>query len=336
MYVMLKNIVVIGGGTGSYTVLRGLRDKVENLSAVVSMFDDGGSTGLLRDEFGILPPGDVRRCLLALADENGDNTLRELFTYRFEKDSSLKGHSFGNLLLTALQQITGSEAEAIRRAEKILNIKGRVLPVSFDNARLCAEMEDGRRVLGESAIDIPFRNPNLKINNIWLEPKAVANAEAVRAIEEAELIVIGPGDLFTSLIPNFLVKGIKEALARSRAKKVYICNLMTKPGETSALSAADHLERIIWYGVKPDLIICSQAEVDLNILEKYLADGQHPVVIDPERIAALGVELVVENLITAPELIRHDSEKLARLLLFVIPDPDLGSRDYMKTGIQLQ
>ena len=296
-------------------MLRGLRDKVEGLSAVVSMFDDGGSTGLLRDEFGILPPGDVRRCLLALAGEDGDNTLRELFNYRFEKDSSLRGHSFGNLLLAALQQITGSEAEAIRRAEKILNIKGRVLPVSFDNARLCAEMEDGRRVLGESAIDVPLRNPNLKINNVWLEPEAVANPEAVWAIEKAGLIVIGPGDLFTSLIPNFLVAGIKEALENSKAKKVYICNLMTKAGETSHLSAADHLERIIRYGVKPDLMICSQAEVDLNILEKYLADGQHPVVIDPERIAELGVELVVENLITAPELIRHDSKKLAKLLI---------------------
>lgn len=303
-------IVVIGGGTGSFTVLRGLKEGSDELSAVVSMFDSGGSTGVLRDEFGILPPGDVRRCLVALADE--DSMLRRLFMYRF--DERLQGHSFGNLFLTALTDITGSEGEAIRQAEKILHIRGRVLPVSFDNCQLCAELEDGTTVRGEASIDIPQHNPDLKITKVWLEPEAKANGDAVKAIESADMVVIGPGDLFTSVIPNVLVSGISEALKKTKARKVYVCNLMTKPGETTGFSASDHVKRIIEYGVTPDVMVCNEMKGPEELLKKYAKEGQFLVDVDADEVKKLGVELVTGDVITAPELIRHDSEKLAKML----------------------
>lgn len=307
-----RKIVVIGGGTGSFTVLRGLKGRV-SLSAVVSMFDSGGSTGVLRDEFGVLPPGDVRRCLVALADE--DSVLRKLFAYRFAEESSLRGHSFGNLFLTALAEIAGSEKEAIRQAERILHVKGRVLPVSLDHCQLCAELEDGTTVRGEANIDIPSHDPGLKITKVWLEPPAKANEAAVKAIEGADVVVIGPGDLFTSVVPNLLVKGIPEALERSGAKKVYVCNLMTKPGETSGFSASEHLRSVLAYGGKVDVMVCNSTEGSPGLLKKYAEKHQLPVKVDEEAIRNAGVELVCGDVMTAPELIRHDSEKLARLLL---------------------
>ncbi|MBW2970113.1 YvcK family protein [Candidatus Woesearchaeota archaeon] len=307
-------VVVIGGGTGSFTVLRGLKSRVDDLCAVVSMFDSGGSTGLLRDEFGILPTGDVRRCLVALAEEN-DNVLRQLFMFRFEEHSSLKGHSFGNLFLTALTEITGSEEEAIRQASKILRIKGKVLPVSFDSADVCAELENGVKVKGETNIDIPRHDPNLRIVKVWLDPEASANPEAADAILNADLVVIGPGDLYSSIIPNLLVKGIPAALKKSKAKKVYVCNLMTKPGETTSFKASDHLKEIIKYGCKPDVFVCNSSKGISALLEKYSAQNQFPVIVDSDVIKQLKVKLVVDDVMSAPELIRHDSEKLAELLL---------------------
>ncbi len=309
--------VVIGGGTGSFTVLRGLKTEVDDLTAVVSMFDSGGSTGLLRDEFGILPPGDVRRCLIALADES-DNVLRQLFMFRFDEHSSLQGHSFGNLFLTALTEITGSEAEAIRQASRILRIKGRVLPVSFDNCHLCAELENGLKLKGEKNIDVPAHDPNLRIVKAWLEPPASANKEAVDAILKADLVVIGPGDLFTSVVPNLLVKGIPEALKRTKAKKVYVCNLMTKPGETPSFKASDHLREVVKYGGSPDFIVCNNAKGSSVLLKKYAAQHQFPVMVDKEEIDKMGIKLVAGDVMAAPELIRHDSEKLANLLVGLV------------------
>lgn len=309
--------VVIGGGTGSFTVLRGLKSKVEDLSAVVSMTDSGGSTGLLRDEFGILPPGDVRKCLIALADES-DNILRQLFLFRFDEHSSLQGHSFGNLFLTALTEITGSEAEAIRQASRILRIKGRVLPVSFDNCQLCAELENGLKLKGEKNIDVPAHDPNLRIVKAWLEPDATANPEAVDAILKADLIVIGPGDLFTSIVPNLLVKGIPEALKRTKGKKVYVCNLMTKPGETPSFKASDHLREIQKYGGSPDIIVCNIAKGTPALLQKYASQHQFPILVDKAEIEKMGVKLVTGDVMAAPELIRHDSEKLAQLLIGLV------------------
>ncbi|VVB81006.1 2-phospho-L-lactate transferase [uncultured archaeon] len=306
-------VVVIGGGTGSFTVLRGLKNRVEELSAVVSMFDSGGSTGLLRDEFGILPPGDVRRCLVALADEN--DMLRKLFMYRFDEHSSLKGHSFGNLFLAALAEVAGNEVEAIKQASKILHIKGRVLPVSFDNANVCAELENGVKIKGERNIDVPHHDPYLRIVKEWLETEAKANAEACEAILKADLVVLGPGDLFSSIIPNLLVKGIPEALKKSKAKKVYVCNLMTKHGETTSFKASDHLREIIKYGGCPDIIVCNSSKGTSFLLQKYASQNQFPVIVDPESVKKLNVKLIAADVMSAPELIRHDSEKLAELLV---------------------
>jgi len=306
-------VVVIGGGTGSFTVLRGLKDKVEDLSAVVSMFDSGGSTGLLRDEFGILPPGDVRRCLIALADEN--DMLRKLFMFRFDEHSSLQGHSFGNLFLTALTEVTGNEAEAIRQASKILRIKGRVLPVSFDNCHVIAELENGHVIKGETNIDIPQHDPNLRIIKTWLEPPAKANPEAVDAILKADIVVIGPGDLFSSIVPNLLVKGIPEALKKTKAKKVYVCNVMTKYGETTGYKASDFLNEIIKYGGSPDFIVCNTAKGSSALLKKYEQQNQFPVIIDEENIKKTRVKLATGDVISSAEIIRHDSEKLSNLLV---------------------
>ncbi len=308
------NVVVIGGGTGSFTVLRGLKNKVDNLCAVVSMFDSGGSTGLLRDEFGILPPGDVRRCLIALADES-DDVLRQLFMFRFDEHSSLQGHSFGNLFLTALTEVTGSEAEAIKQASRILRIKGRVLPVSLDNCHVNAELENGQKIRGETNIDVPLHDPNLRIVKTWLVPEAKANPEAVDAILKADVVIIGPGDLFSSIVPNLLVKGIPEALKKSKAKKVYVCNVMTKFGETTGFKASDFLNEIIKYGGSPDFILCNTGKGSSALLKKYADQNQFPVNVDEPAIKKAGIKLVTGDVISAAEIIRHDSEKLANALI---------------------
>ncbi len=312
----MKKFVVIGGGTGSYTVLRGLKKHDVAITAVVSMFDSGGSTGMLRDEFGILPPGDVRRCLVALAEENGRNVLRELFSYRFDAECSLKGHSFGNLFLTALTRITGSEVEAIRQASKVLKIKGKVLPVSVDHAHLCAELEDGQIVRGETNIDVPKHDGSLRITRVFLEPEAAVYEATRRAIEQADILVIGPGDLYTSIIPNLLVKGVPEAIQKSHAKKVYVCNLMTKWGETNGFAVSDHAREILRYSglLMLDTIICNGKQADAALLRKYAQENAYPV--QPDAAAEkLAKRIIAEELVREPELIRHDSEKLAEILV---------------------
>ncbi|HLD33705.1 MAG TPA: gluconeogenesis factor YvcK family protein [Candidatus Nanoarchaeia archaeon] len=313
----MKKIVVIGGGTGSFTVLRGLKKYPLDITAVISMFDSGGSTGMLRDEFGILPPGDVRRGLLALAQENGDNTLRELFNFRFESDCSLHGHSFGNLFLMALTKITGSDVAAIKKAGKLLNIKGKVLPVSIDHAHLGAELENGHTVVGETNIDVPKHDGNLKIKRVFIKPNARVYSETKEAIEHADVIVIGPGDLYSSVIPNLLVEGVSEALQKSRAIKVYVCNLMTKWGETTQFAVSDHVREIVRYAGCPiDYVICNNHEVkDKKLLHKYAEEKAYPVKVDDNELQKIGIKVIKDNVMTEPVLIRHDSEKLAKILV---------------------
>lgn len=311
----MKKIVVIGGGTGSYTVLRGLKNYPLDITAVVSMFDSGGSTGMLRDEFGILPPGDIRRCLVALAEENGINILRELFNYRFKEDSSLKGHSFGNLFLAALTQIVGSEAQAIKKAGKVLNIKGQVLPVSLTNSHLKAELEDGSVIEGETNIDVPKHDGSLKITRVFLEPDALILDETEKAIAEADMIVIGPGDLYTSVIPNLLVKGMPEAIRKSKAKKVYVCNIMSKWGETNGFKASDCAREVLSYiGLeKFDAIICSKNEVSPAILGRYAEENSHPIECDA-LLGSYADLIVTEDVAMSSDIIRHDSAKLSRVI----------------------
>lgn len=317
----MVSIVVIGGGTGSYTVLRGLKRHTSEITAVVSMFDSGGSTGVLRDEFGILPPGDVRRCLLALSPEEAQTkVLRELFNMRFESQGSLGGHSFGNLLLTALTKISKDEAEAIQKAAQLLQIRGQVLPVTLDNRTLCAELPDGSVVKGETNIDIPKHDHSLRINRIFLDKPAVAYPAVLNAIREADLIVLGPGDLYTSVLPNLLVDGVSKAVAESDAVKVYVCNLMTKPGETTGFAASDFLSEVTRYlGGRPvDFIVCNDKLGSHDLLARYARQLAFPVAIDKDAIDAMGVRLISSDLITEPDLIRHDPGKLAGLIISLV------------------
>ncbi|HLC46244.1 MAG TPA: gluconeogenesis factor YvcK family protein [Candidatus Nanoarchaeia archaeon] len=311
-------VVVIGGGTGSYTILKGLKKYTEHITAIVSMFDSGGSTGRLRDEFGYLPPGDVRRCLLALAPEGSDNlTLRQLLDYRFSKGKGLQGHNFGNLLLTALKDITHGELEAINACARILNLQGKVLPVTLQNSHLCAQMEDGKIVKGETNIDIPKHDPNLRIRKLFLSPQVKALPESLKAIKEADMIVIGPGDLYTSIIPNLLAAGITTAIKASSAKKVYVCNVMTKPGETTDFTAEDHVSEIMRYlgtGVL-DHVIVNSARAPEEEYRKYKKSGAKRVKYDENALKLMGVEVVAVNLLAAKDLLRHDSDKLARTVI---------------------
>ncbi|MBW3019605.1 YvcK family protein [Candidatus Woesearchaeota archaeon] len=307
------NVVVIGGGTGSFTVLRGIkRYKDWNISAVVSMFDNGGSTGKLRDEYGVLPPGDVRRCLIALSEEE---VLRELFEYRFQKDSSVNGHSMGNLVLTALGDIMGSDEAGIEAASKILRIKGRVLPVSTVNAHLCAKFEDDSVITGETLIDIPKRDPNLRIKEVYLRPAARINPAVADVIRNADLIIAGPGDLYTSVIPNLLVRGMTEALEQSSARKLYVCNLMTKPGETQGYAASDHLAEVRKYGFRPDIMLCSNSTPSADAVERYARENQKLVEVDES-----DVKLVKADITSGIELVRHDSYKLADVIKNLVMD----------------
>src|SRR3989344_297873 len=245
---MLKkrpHFVVMGGGTGTFTVLSALKAYDVQLSAIVSMADDGGSTGILRDQYGVLPPGDVRRALVALSEASVE--LRELFNYRFSS-GDFAGHSFGNLFLSTLEKIQGNFGSAVEEASRILNVKGNVIPVTLGNVRLYARLQDGTTLSGETNIDIPKRGRSrAPIDTVWLRPKAKINPHAEKAIMDADVVVIGPGDIYTSIIPNLLVSGVPKALQQSKARKVYVCNLMTKFGETQNFTAMNFLDAIERY-----------------------------------------------------------------------------------------
>ncbi len=312
----MKNIVVVGGGTGTFTVLSGLKKYTRNLAAIVSMADSGGSTGILKDELGALPPGDIRRCLVALS--NSDQLLRELFSYRFE-NGGLEGHSFGNLLITALEKITGSFEKAVEKAGEILAIEGKVIPVTTGKVELYARLENGRIIKGEANIDDPKHDGHLKIIEVFLRPNARVNKKAEDAIKRADLIVIGPGDLYTSVIPNLLVKGISRAIRRSRAKKVYVCNLMTKFGETHKYKTSDFVEAIEKYLGKNvlDYVIVNSKKPPKKLLLKYKKEKKALVEIDEEKFKDKKFLLIPAKVMSNKNLIRHDSDKLARLLLAV-------------------
>ncbi len=311
-------IVVIGGGTGTYTALIGLKLHEVDLTAIVSMADNGGSSGVLRDEFGHLPPGDVRRCLLALSAEPAAGTLRRLFEYRFDRGSWLNGHSFGNLLLTALTEITGAPDLAIQEAASILNVKGCVLPVTLDNAHLFARLGDGTVVRGETSIDLRTNGNEHPIMDVWLTPQANAYAPALRAIQSADMVLIGPGDLYTSVIPNLLVHGIAEAIVQSRAHVVYACNLMTKHGETDGYKASDfvaEIQRYLGTAGRLDHVIVNKADAPEELLAHYRREGSMPVEPDLETCLRLGPRVVAAPLAASGTLWRHNPESLAAIVL---------------------
>lgn len=297
-----------------FTVLSGLRKHFADLTAIVTMADDGGSTGVLREEFGILPPGDVRRALIALSGR--DNAmLAKLFNYRFAEGKGLSGHSFGNLMLAALERLTGSFPRAIEEAGKMLGVAGRVLPVTLTKTRLHAELEDGRIVDGEANIDVPLHDGRLRIVRVWLKPTARITAAARVAIMEADAVLVGPGDLYTSIIPNILVRGVPEALKQTKAKKMYVVNLMTKHGETNGFAASDFvcaLERYLGANVL-DAVIANSNVPALSRLKPYVHEGAALVKIDAVNFPK-GLRLTRADLLRPRGFLRHDSEKLARVV----------------------
>ncbi|HEX9780865.1 MAG TPA: uridine diphosphate-N-acetylglucosamine-binding protein YvcK [bacterium] len=310
-----RRIVCLGGGTGLYTLLLGLkRLPGVHVTSVVGMSDDGGSSGRIREAFGVLPPGDVRRSLVALS--SAPALMNDVLQYRFQGAKELAGHPMGNLLLTAVAHVTGSMAEAVRAISDLLNVQGVVLPVTTTLNTLVAEFEDGTVVKGEHAIDVPEgRDPRLKIRRIWQEPEADANPDALAAILGADVITIGPGDLFTSVLATLSVKEVSRAVRASRARTVVVANLMTKPGETSGFTVADHLREIVRYLGEDALddVLVSNTPLSRDAVAQYARKDQEPVRLDePETIAAVTrAALTARDIGSEEELVRHHSAKLA-------------------------
>jgi uncharacterized cofD-like protein len=308
-------IVVIGGGTGLSTLLRGLKTYSANITAIVTVADDGGSSGRLRQEFGVLPPGDIRNCLAALADE--EKLLTELFQYRFRAGDGLTGHSFGNLFLTAMSDITGDLERAVAASSKVLAVRGQVLPATLSDVRLWAELADGRRIEGESSIP-KAGGKIVKIGCIPANPPAIP--AAIKALKEADYIIIGPGSLYTSLIPNLLVPEIADAIAKTNVPRIYICNIMTQPGETEEYTVADHIRAIDAASDERqlfDAVLVHKKSPSEQALIRYAQQNSHPVFLDREAVIQLGRRIVPANVLYEDEtgIIRHNPQKLARVLL---------------------
>lgn len=321
----MKNIVIIGGGTGTSTLLSGLRELPTNNSVIVSTSDDGGSTGRLRQELGVLPPGDIRQCLVGLS--YGDSVIKNLFNYRFDS-GSLKGHTIGNIIISGLEKSTGSIENAIKESAKLLNVRGDVVPITLHPTELSATLEDGTEIKGEHNIDDPEHNGELKIENLSLQPSGPANPRALELIKNADAIVFGPGDVYTSTVPNLLARGVRDAIAQSKASKVLIVNLMTKWGQTNGYRASDFVTGIEKYlqPAKIDTVVVNAKKLDAKSLELYKEEKAEAVECDLDTLQKMGVEVVCEDLALtnmfekdgADDLkrsfVRHDSEKLANII----------------------
>jgi uncharacterized cofD-like protein len=307
-------IVVVGGGTGLSNLLRGMKQYSSNITAIVTVADDGGSSGRLRREMGVLPPGDIRNCLAALADE--EKLLTELFQYRFESGNGLVGHSFGNLFLTAMNEITGDLEQAIAASSKVLAVRGQVLPSTSVDVRLWAELRDGRRIVGESKIT-EARGHIVHIG--CLPPNPPALPKAVKAIEEADYIVIGPGSLYTSIIPNLLVPELVKAIAARQVPRIYVCNIMTEPGETDGFSVSDHIRAIdsACGAYLFDAVLVQKMMPSDAVITHYARAGVGPVLLDRAAILDSGRRIIAANVMEESETmtVRHHSERLARVLL---------------------
>jgi uncharacterized cofD-like protein len=326
-----KRVVVMGGGTGTFTVLSGIRTFPVHISAVVSIADNGGSTGVLRDELGVLPPGDIRQCLVALAEEG--SIWRRLFSHRVEREGSLKGHTGGNLMIALLEDMTSDPLEAINAAHALLRCKGQVIPVSTTATHLVAELEDGTRVFGEHDVDEPTRGQRrAPIRRCLLEPSVKANPAAIEAILRADLLVLGPGDLYTSLYPVLLVEGIREALAQTKAKIAYVVNLMSKRGQTDGFTGSTFVERVSAMIAPAKLagVIMNQAPIPTPILELYDRDGEHPIRVDDldgwsSRLTLVRADLLSKKIRSSTpgdtvkrSVLRHDSDALAQAVLSLL------------------
>lgn len=316
--ILLKGpkIVVIGGGTGLSTMLRGLKNYTSNITAIVTVGDDGGGSGVLREDLGILPPGDIRNCILALA--RTEPLMEELLQYRF-KDGRLKNQNFGNLFLAAMDGISDNFEDAVQKMSSVLAVKGKVLPVTLEDMVLEAELENGNKVRGESIIGEEVIEQDSRIKKLKIFPEdAKALDDAISAIEDADAIVLGPGSLYTSILPNLLVKDITRSIKNSKALKLYICNIMTQPGETQKFSVSDHIKVIFDHCGRDiiDCVIANEESIHPDLRDKYYAEGSDIVNLDIEELEKLGVDVVKDDLTeTQKTYVRHNAQKLAKIII---------------------
>ena len=309
-------IVTIGGGHGLSHLIFGLKEYSSNITAIVTVADSGGSSGRLREEFNIVAPGDIRNCLVALADAPA--LMGELFQFRFSEDSELRGHNFGNLFLTAMVQLTDGDFErAVKETSRVLAIRGKVVPSTVSNVHLIAEYEDGTKTQGEAKIP----NPDSRIKRLLLtDEDARPTGEALEAIEEADIILLGPGSLYTSVIPNLIIKGVSEAIAKSRAFKIYVCNVMTQHGESDGYTASDHLKAIIDHANKDiiDACLINNAQAPREALGRYEEEVSFPVEADVDKIRKMGYKVDATDLLGVTDYVRHDSLKLNEAIIRLI------------------
>ncbi|MDO9508184.1 MAG: uridine diphosphate-N-acetylglucosamine-binding protein YvcK [Thermovirgaceae bacterium] len=318
-------IVAIGGGTGLSTLLSGLKPYTRNITAIVTVTDEGGSSGRLRGEWGVLPPGDIRNCMVALAEN--DSSLNRILNFRFDR-GDLKGHSLGNLILLAVTEMTGDFRKAVEELNNLLAIRGKVIPVTTESVTLCGKTGKGEQLRGE--LDIS-RLGNM-MESVWLEPgDATAVPDAILAIENADIVVLGPGSLFTSIIPNLLFHDVSEALRRTRAPKIYVANLMTQPGETGGMNIMDHVRWIIrTSGTTPDYVIASDGIIPGDLLDLYLASGAQPLLLGDEQknsLMVLGSKVIVSDFLNVSGgNVRHNSLKMAETLIRIARDEKDASK----------
>ncbi len=308
-------IVTVGGGTGLSTLLHGLKEYTSNITAIVTVADDGGSSGRLRQDFGILPPGDIRNCLVALAD--AEPLMARLFQFRFQEGSELEGHSFGNLFITAMTKVTGDFDQAVKESSKVLAIRGSVVPSTLEKVTLAAEHIDGSETVGES--NIPQSESPIK--RVHLRPvNCKPTDEAIEAIRKADVIILGPGSLFTSIMPNLLVGRLYQEVLESRAIKIYVCNVMTQKGETDYYKASDHVKTIINHTAPGivDYCIVNTAKIPEAMFEKYKSENSYPVMSDSENIKKLKCKVIEAHLVSASDYVRHDSSKLAKIIMDLV------------------
>ena len=328
-----KNIVVVGGGTGNRTTLTGLKNQDCNLSAVVAMTDSGGSSGRLREELGQLPHGDIRQCLIALAAEDDHGQfMRRLFDYRFSSGNGLSGHNFGNLLLTALTEVTGNTITAIDEASQMLGVEGQVLPVTLTRSNLVARLDDGTELSGESAIDLRRDNLNIGIDYVRLDPTAYVYPPVLEAIDQADAIILGPGDIYTSVLPNLLVEDVSAAILASQAAKIHVCNLMTKPGESDGFRASDFAGLLMAYlgTTEPlDYLLVNDAPYPERLLQRYASDGQLPVELDLEGCQQAVRKVVTRPMLAAGVYLRHDPLALGSAIMEIVGDNCSSQKDLL-------
>jgi uncharacterized cofD-like protein len=308
-------VTVIGGGTGLSVLLRGIKGVTSNITAIVTVADDGGSSGRIRQDLGMIPPGDLRNCLVALADT--EPLMEKLFQHRFGGVGGLAGHNFGNLFIAAMTEVLGDVEQALKESSKVLAVRGRVLPASTQTVRLWARMTDGSTVEGESQIPLA----NKRIDRVYLQPEETMPVESsLEAIRDADAIILGPGSLYTSILPNLLVRGVADTLRKSQAVKIYICNVMTQPGETDGYSASEHVQAILDHvgsGVI-DYVVINNQNVAEELQQKYADQGAYPVKQDVDIIEAMGIKVILADVINETDLVRHDPLKLSRTIVSMI------------------